>query len=603
MTSDLDFTDELIGTTPPADPRALLREAVQHHQRGDLQRAESLYRQVLQSDPEQPDALHFLGLIAHQCGQSDAGIDLMQRSLARRPDNALYRNNLGGIYLQRQQFAEAATEFGRAVELKPDYADAWQHLGEACVGLAHLDEARRHYERALALNPDNAMVRAAQAALELTAGRFEMADALYDEAEQVAGDNADALYEIGRQRRAAGDAEQAARLFARVTELAPGKADAWLARGIALADAGRFDDATAQFRRTIEAESGHVRAHCRLIYAKRLTDATDPDLQALNALAARSQSLPDESRALIRFALGKAYDDLGDYDTAFEHFEIGNELKNRSLNYDADAHAAFFKAVRERFDESWLEAHRQVGCASRAPIFIVGVPRSGTSLVEQMLASHPEVSGGGEIPYLRQAIHLEIGGNDRDSDLPMRLGELDDDALRRIGSGYMFRIEQLAEGRSRATDKLPGNLAMLGPIHALFPNATIVHCRRDPRDTCLSCYTHLFEIGHEFSYSPDNLARFYNEYKRTMAHWHDVLPEGCIFELDYERLVTESEAEARRLLEYCGLEWNPACLEFHRNRRPVQTLSQAQIREPLYRHAIGRWRHYERQLAPLWEQL
>lgn len=306
---------------------------------------------------------------------------------------------------------------------------------------------------------------------------------------------------------------------------------------------------------------------------------------------------------MLHFSLGKVRDDLGEYTRAFEHYLEANRLKRAGIEYDEARQARFFRDFIRYCNAEFLRAHAGTGAASELPVFIVGMSRSGTTLVEQILGSHPEVHGAGELHFLRRCLRVELGPTDSDDELPARLASLDAAGLRRVGERYAAALAELAPAARRITDKLPGNMALVGLIHLTLPRARIIHCVREPLDTCVSCFSKLFTTGHAFSYDLRELGRFYRLYQELMHHWQTVLPLGRMLEVRYEDVVADMEGQARRLLEFCGLPWNAACLRFHENRRTVRTASLAQVRQPIYSGSVGRWRRYEKYLAPLQEAL
>jgi len=306
----------------------------------------------------------------------------------------------------------------------------------------------------------------------------------------------------------------------------------------------------------------------------------------------------EESRLIARFALGKLYDDCSEYDKAFEHYAIGNALKRRSIDFDADEHTAWVDRVLDTFTEEFFRVHANEGNQSTRPVFIIGMIRSGTSLVEQILASHSCVYGAGEL--------LEIPGLVRDlpdilqtqGTYPECIRRLDSRAIRVASERYLQALAGRDDQALRVIDKLPTNFLYLGLIAVMFPNAHIVHCRREPLDTCLSIYFQRFSQGHHYAYDFEDIAAYYAEYERLMRHWKKVLPVK-ILDVSYARLVDDLEAETRRMLGFCDLQWEETCLAFHRSARSVRTASSWQVRQPLYRTAQARWKHYGAHLEGL----
>jgi hypothetical protein len=331
--------------------------------------------------------------------------------------------------------------------------------------------------------------------------------------------------------------------------------------------------------------------------------AGDADLERMEALLARladDHQAGPEQQIILAFALGKAWMDVGDAERAFIHLERANRLKRATFDYDVRADARRLAAIPDG-----VQALRQLasgpGHPSDLPVFVVGMPRSGTTLVEQILASHPRMSGAGELTAFHEATAQVLA----EAGLAgARGGRIRVDAASRIdpaklGRAYLGRVAPLAAGKARLVDKMPGNFENLGLISLALPNARIVHCRRDPLDTCLSCFATRFVAGQPFAYDLVELGQHYRAYAALMDHWRRVLPGERFLEVRYEDVLADLEGQARRLVAFCGLDWDAACLRFHESRRPVRTASVNQVRQPLYRSSQGRWRAYERHLQPL----
>jgi tetratricopeptide (TPR) repeat protein len=364
-------------------------------------------------------------------------------------------------------------------------------------------------------------------------------------------------------------------------------------RGLLLRESGRFEEATAAFRKALGAAPGYCRSWRHLVELKRFSP-DDPDLARMESLYGDVR-LPTNERLHLCFALGKAYDDAGNPDRAFAHYQEGNAIKRRNLDPELAREAEELRKLREIFPPDFLEAS-DGDTSPGLPVFVLGMPRSGTSLVEQILASHPKVHGAGELMLLRRLVRGLPGG------FPENLAGLDDGELRRLGEDYLAGLRPLAPGAARITDKMPRNFQLIGLIHRILPHARIVHCRRNPLDTCLSCYTRLFRNGQAFSYDLAELGQYYRLYDELMAHWRAVLP-GRLLEIDYEAVVADPKPQVEALLAHCGLDWDARCLVPHENQRAVRTASAAQVRRPLYGSSVARWRRFEAHLAPLIEAL
>ncbi len=298
--------------------------------------------------------------------------------------------------------------------------------------------------------------------------------------------------------------------------------------------------------------------------------------------------VPESKKSLIHFALGKALDDVGEYERAFEQWLMGNALIRRELAYDELEQERSFRRIIETFDPKLFERFATAGDSSRVPLFILGMPRSGSTLVEQIIASHPAVHGAGETMYL-DAVAKSVTGRDGQSVLyPQYVLRLDDAGVHRLGQAYLAGLPPLPDGKTRVTDKTPGNFWYVGLIRLILPHARIIHTTRDPVDTCVSCFSKLFASGQTYSYDLAELGRYFRWYSELMDHWRAILPAGAMLDVAYEDVVDNLEAQARRLLDFCGLPWDAACLSFHETDRPVSTASSIQVRQPLYRSSVAR---------------
>lgn len=546
---------------PPAfDPNATLQSALRRHQAGELGPAEALYREVLARDPKNFDSLRLLGLIAAQTGRNEEAADLIGRAVAINAGVAETHNHLGVVLQRLGRLEDAAGAYERATALNPRLAEAHNNLGAARRKLGQLDAAVEAYGRAIALKPD------------------------YAEAHNNLGV---ALRELGRS-------EDAARALEAAVAHRPGYAKALINLGVALQELGRKDEALDALDKALALDPSSATAWHARSDLKRFT-AGDPDLSSMEALLADSSE--DDQRIPLAFALGKAWLDAGEIDRAFDRFDAGNAAKRASFAYDVQADADLFERIAAAFSAHAVSATG--GYASKLPVFVVGLPRSGTTLVEQILASHPQVRGAGELGALEGVVQDALG----EGGFPERAATLSQTEAEALGRAYVAQIELLAQGRLRVVDKMPSNFRYAGLIHRILPQARIIHCRRDPVDTGLSCYTKLFTGRQPFAYDLGEFARYYGAYDQLMAHWRAVLPPDCFIEAPYEDVVADLETEARRLVAFCGLDWDRTCLDFHATPRSVRTASAAQVRRPIYASSVGRWKPYTHRLAPLIDAL
>ncbi|HWA62807.1 MAG TPA: sulfotransferase [Caulobacteraceae bacterium] len=464
---------------------------------------------------------------------------------------------------------EAVVCFETAAALAPGVA-AFHNLAVAHARLGRQEDATRAVRAALDLDPDYGLAN-------------HLLGVLLVEGDRVA----EGLPYLRKAAAALPGHAQAQRDLA-VTELFMGDLDA----------------ARAGFWRALEID---VCAHEVLFNLVRITDmsaATDEVgvlMRALTNLAADSEKLAPAMREQVFFALAKAHEERGDPDVAFAWLERGNRHHRAQIAYDGEAHARRLRRTAEVFDEALLRRLAGEGLDDDRPIFVLGTPRSGTTLVEQILAAHPDVQAGGEAPVLMKMVLNSKGAGG--ALFPEWGAAMTEEDTRVLGRTYLDALAPAEPGKRRLTDKRLENFEYIGLIHLCLPKAPIIHVRRDPRDAAFSCYSLLFAEAQTWSYDFEDLARFWREYDRLMAHWTAVLPPGRILEVRYESLVSDFEREARRIVEHCGLAWNDACLGFHNTSRPVRSASAAQVRQPIYDRSIGRWRPFAKHLAPLFEAM
>jgi hypothetical protein len=446
------------------------------------------------------------------------------------------------------------------------------------------------------------------------AGRLADAEIFYRQALAAQPNNANALNLLGivahqmasvklvaaREQRAKLD--EAIALYRQAIRIKPNYAEAHANLGVALEQQGKLEDAREAFEKAIEAAPARAATY-RLLSAVKQFTAADPHIASMENMARGMTSLSPDEQIDLRFALGKAYRDLGDHAKSFYHLFEGNALKRKRIVYDEQAMLATFDRIRAVFTSKHMRDHEGSGYASSVPVFIVGMPRSGTTLIEQILASHPQVFAAGEVMDLPRVAASVCEPPGATVPYPEMVPSMTADRFKALGAAYLQRLTARAPTAFCITDKLPGNFRLLGLIHLALPNARIIHVRRDPIDTCLSCFSRLFTGLQPFAYDLGELGRFYRAYESLMAHWRAVLPAGVMLEVQYEDLVADFAPQARRIVAYCGLEWDERCAAFHETQRPVRTASATQVRQPLYRSAVGRAQPYAAMLGPLIEAL
>jgi tetratricopeptide (TPR) repeat protein len=572
-----------------------LQAALSLHHQGRLAEAEALYQALLKANRDHFDALHSLGILRCQQRRYADARSLFLEALRQKPDSAEAEYNLATALEGLKHLDEAVLHYQKALSLRPDFYPAHNNLGNVLKALDRRDEAIAHYRQALAIKPDFAIAHNNLGNALQALGRREEAETHYRRAIALKPDYAEAHNNLGNVLRLLGRGEEAVRCYERALAAEPRYVEAHHNLGNALKELGRFEEAVSSFNQTIALDPKGVAAYHDLVLTTRIKP-DDPCLAAMEKLAADIGSLRQRDQSVLHFALAKAYADLGRHDEAFAQMLSANALRRRELAYDEAATFDRFARIRQIVTAELLRQKTGSGDPSPAPIFILGMPRSGTTLVEQILASHPDVFGAGEIDDLSVLA--------RTLPYPDGLPAVGPERLRDFGASYVERLRARSGAALRVTDKMPSNFYYVGLIRLALPNAHIIHVRRDAVDTCLSCFSKLFVgAAQPFSYDLGELGRYWRQYDALMAHWRQILPEGAMLEIQYEDLVGNLETHARRLVAYCGLEWHDACLAFHETRRAVRTASVAQVRQPLYQSAVGRWRVYEKHLAPLLKEL
>lgn len=490
---------------------------------------------------------------------------------------------------ERGALAPAVALYQALLAAEPQDARLWLNLGAALHGLGRRGEALSAYGEATTRDPGLVEAVFNRGCLLTELGRDEEAALQFAAALKLQPSFAAAQYNLANTQRRLGLTDAAVAAYRAAIALRPSHADSWNGLGLALRELGAIADAEAAFRRALECKPDHGAAFANLATVHRFR-AGDPLLAQVRDIDARRIGMPPRARAEIAYALGKIYDDLDDPAIAMARLAEGAALLRAEARYDEAGELALIAGILNAVTPEVL-ARPPAGCPSPMPVFVVGMPRSGTTLVEQILASHPAVIGAGELKALGRCLEGWIG--------PTGVDLTAGGSARERGEAYLRAIEPLIGAQTaRVVDKMPDNFRYVGLIHLILPNATIVHCRRDPLDTCLSCYRTRFAEGNAWSYDLTTLGRRYRAYAETMSRWEALLPER-VFELRYEALVEQPEREIRRLLAHCGLDFDPACLAFHRQRGRVATASAAQVRQPIHTGSVGRAERYRPYLQPL----
>lgn len=629
----------------PDDAEALRNLGAALHDRGEWAAALEILQRALRIEPDNPDALVDAADALRGLGRTPEAIPLYERALSRDPRQLEAQNNLGNAFLETGEHAKAADAYRRALEIKPRDAQILVNLSNALRRLGNLDEAAASYRQALRSNPNyvealsnlgdvlrdlgdrQGALPLYRRAVELEPNRpenhcnlgnvlFELrqvgqAVASFQQALALRRDYAPAHLGLAfalRQQRRPEDAEVSCRA---ALNSKPDYVEALSFLGELQADRGQFEAAEKLFRQAIELKPDFSFALASIATHRKMTPDEAEWLRSAQALLTKPLALGHEIS--LRYAVGKYFDDLKQYDEAFGQYRAANELTKRyGVRYDGAKLTERIGRIIDTFpapdagrpppaaDDPRASASTNARprmptaaapSASELPVFIVGMPRSGTSLAEQILASHPAVFGAGEVTFWNAAWDSYLDAE--------RRGNKGADLIPGMAAEYLRQLTSVSGGAQRVVDKLPANAMYAGLIHAAFPRARIIHMRRHPLDTCLSIYfQNFFNIG-PWANDLNDLAHYYGEYLRVTSHWRKTLPPTALLEVPYESLIADQESWSRRMVEFIGLPWDPRCLDFHQTQRVVITASRWQVRQQITATSAGRWRNYEKHVAPL----
>jgi tetratricopeptide (TPR) repeat protein len=551
--------------------------------------AAGCYRAALQIKPDDAQILCNLGNAQRLLGLLDEAMVSSRRAAALDPDSSVAHNNVGLIFAARRQREEAVASYRQALRLNPRYVDALNNLGNVLREFGARSEALSLYTQAAELDPKRAESHCNLGNILVELGRIEEGAECFRRALVLRPDWPLAHLSLAtalRLQRRTADAQRSCRAALAID---PNYAEAVSLLGELRADLGHFSEAQELFQRAVAINPDFAFAFSAMAAYRKMTGGDAAWLEGAETLLAKRPTLADEIG--LRYALGKYFDDVGRYDEAFDHYRRANELSKRyGRGYDGARMARRVDEIVLRFDAAFVGRGQPQAASSQLPVFVVGMPRSGTSLTEQILASHPAVSGAGELTFWDAAFDAhkkaELEGNGGAH-------------LSKMTGDYLGFLTASSGGAQRVIDKMPANFLYLGLIHAACPRARIIHMQRHPIDTCLSIYfQHFFNMG-PYANDLDDLVHYYGEYRRVTDHWRAVLPATALLEIPYEGLIEDQEGWTRRMVEFIGLPWDPKCLDFHETERAITTASKWQVRQRMYAASAGRWRNYQKFLGPL----
>jgi tetratricopeptide (TPR) repeat protein len=534
--------------------------------KGEKKESRKAYHQHLASTVKHPELVEAGDhMFAGRIGKAES---ICREVLKKDPFDVAAIRMLAAIGIKIGRYADAHKLLKRCLELAPDFHLARNDYANALSKLQQYEPALDEVEKLLAVEPDNPNHLMLKASVLVIIGQFQQAIDIYD----------------------------------RVLSLYSKQPRAHQSYGHALKTVGRLDDAIAAYRKAIELEPSLGEAYWRLANLKTFR-FDDSQVEAMREQIRAKPKNPQDFYHLC-FALGKSLEDRREFEEAFKAYKLGNTVRRKTVSWDADEHHHNMQRIAAFFDAGFFEERKNSGCPDGSPIFIIGLPRAGSTLLEQILASHSQVEGTMELPDII-SIARRLGGKKERADeslYPEIVGEQSPQQLRELGEEYLERTKIHRSGAPFFIDKMPNNFSHVGLIHAILPNAKIIDARRHPLGGCFSGYKQLFARGQNFTYDLSEIGRYYRDYVELMDHWDRVLA-GCVLLVQYEDMVADTENEVRRLLDYCGLGFEPECLRFYETERAVRTPSAEQVRQPIYSGATEQWRHFEDHLGPLVEAL
>nr|WP_247744053.1 tetratricopeptide repeat-containing sulfotransferase family protein [Shimia sp. R9_3] len=596
----IELGQRAIALPSPSVP-ALANLALAYYDDGQLEEAKAIHERALVLSPDHIASLNNLGSIARDQKHTDLAISHYKRVLNLAPAHHESRNNLCTVLIERDQLSEALAEAEQVLAHDPKNAEALRNMGRIHLLRLELDEAERHFRKALTLDPSLTTAHLGLSQVFLEKNHPQLALTVAQKALDLDEQNPACLHQIGHAHSTLSDAETARCYYQKALEIDPGFSSSLMGLGHLHMEMGDMEQARDAFQKVAAIDPDDTSALVALSRVSKPKEATNPVFLALERALPKADQMSTSKQIAYRFGLADCYDALGRYDEAWAQYEAGAALKRATIQYDADARDQQVDDIINTFDQETIAALRPFANPTATPIFVLGMPRSGTTLTESILASHSQVFGAGELNDLRKLFETRADGTS--AAFPSLLKDPGQKLLKNRIDAYVQILAQLSDSAAFVTDKMPSNFDMIGLIHALLPNAKIIHVARDGMDSCLSGFTRLFERSQLHSYDQVEMARYYNGYRKLMQHWQQVLPAGALHTVDYQALVADRETTVRDLLSHCGLDWEEACLNFHQTKRRVRTASITQVRQPVYSSSVGKWRRYEKHMSQMSEAI
>ena len=559
-----------------------LSSLLEFYHNGRFDDAEKLAVSITNEFPKHQFCWKVLAAILGATGRKSEAVDANQTAVALSPQDAEAHYNLGITLKELGRLDEAEASYAQAIALKPDYAEFHSSLGITLKELGRVDEALASYTQAIALKPNYAKAHYNLGNMLKELGRLVEAEASYAQAIALKPDYAEFHNNLGNALKELGRLDEALTSYTQAIELKPDYAEFHKNLGNTLKELGRLDEAVASFEQAIALKPDYAEAHRNLTTMKNF-DAKDEQYSKMLELYL-NEDISEEQRCHINFGLAKACEDLGNYEQAYTHYGEGNVLRKKLLNYDIHQDVELFEQIKSSYpkiEKNSLEPNKL--SKNLVPIFIVGMPRSGTSLVEQIISSHSQVTGAGELSFAAQFGGAIVAGN----------AEVNNASLLDFRHNYLNKLQAVSNGKLVVTDKMPQNFRFVGLLAAALPEARIVHVKRNPAAVCWANYKQYFKAkGIGYCYAIDDVISYHKLYENLMEFWANTLSKR-MYNLDYEKLTVNQESETRKLIEYLGLDWDENCLSPQNNMRSVSTASNVQVRKKVYRGSSEQWRKYQ----------
>jgi len=621
---------------PPESSETLCLRVQKFLAAQQLKKAENLCRRSLRTYPKNLNLKRLLGGICMLTHRPTDAERLFRDVLDKEPKDPATLTNLGTVMMFTDRMNEAETAFKLALELRPDLAGTLDQLGQIYHAQEHLDEALECYEKAIEADPTYTRSHARMAVIYMSKGekakafkslrtigegkdgkahaKVALGDMYleeglpgravryYSEAGRKMPENMDIIRKLADAYNQCGAAERASPLLERVVQLKPESPQGYVALSSNLTNLGHMEEGEEAIRTALMLAPSHPGALCQLAMMDKISPESKETERMLGLI--RGKRLPASQRIAVHTGLGRIYEKSGDFQLSFAHYSTSARLRRANFErnkqvYRRETTTRSVDMFIEVFTPEVFEQRKDWGNPSEVPVFIGGLPRSGTTLTEQIIAAHPQAFGAGELMDIPRISDAAVRMAGRKRRAPRCFPLLTEAQVDQLASQYLSRLEKLSQGEAtKVTNKLPGNFMHMGLIALLFPKAPVIHCKRIPQDSLLSCFFTNFANGHLYSYDIGDLAHYWRQYKRIMDHWEAVLPDR-ILQVQYEDTIAEPELRSRALINHCGLEWDDTCLSFHKVDRPIMTASKLQVRQPIYKTSVARWKRYEPWLGPM----